>query len=132
MGSVFTAGRTTGPVSYGKSHMRKSSRTQRVQAQPSIDQNVADTPDEDPAILSRAPTRRRKQPLSAEDYASPVALIRIIPLSRQLGLHPRTISRRVKAGQFPKPIRLLNSTPAWRVSEIKEWLDLQARANEAE
>lgn len=111
--------------------MRKSSRTHRVQTELSIDQDIADTLDA-AAIVPRAPTRRRKQPPSAEDYASPLALIRILPLSRQLGVHPRTIMRRVKAGQFPKPIRLLNSTPAWRVSEISKWLDLQARTDEAE
>jgi|GEM_PF-608235 len=33
-----------------------------------------------------------------------------------------TLWRRVKAGQFPKPIKLSEQITAWRVSDIRKWL----------
>lgn len=40
----------------------------------------------------------------------------IIPFS------PATLWRKVKAGQFPKPVKLSARVTAWRVEDIREWM----------
>lgn len=34
-----------------------------------------------------------------------------------------TLWRKVKAGEFPKPVKLSERITAWRVAEISEWLE---------
>lgn len=34
-----------------------------------------------------------------------------------------TIWRKVKAGTFPKPIKLSENITAWKAEEVREWLD---------
>jgi predicted DNA-binding transcriptional regulator AlpA len=53
---------------------------------------------------------------------SPIDLIRKKPLAAKLGVNPWTLDRWRKAGQFPQPIWLSPSVPAWRVSDIDAWL----------
>jgi hypothetical protein len=36
-----------------------------------------------------------------------------------------TLWRRVKAGTFPKPVKLSERVTAWRVEDIRQWLDAQ-------
>jgi prophage regulatory protein len=44
----------------------------------------------------------------------------IIPCSRT------TIWRKVRAGEFPKPVKLSERITAWRASDIRQWMDDQA------
>ena len=39
-----------------------------------------------------------------------------------------TMWRRVKAGTFPKPIKLSERVTAWRVEDVRAWLDAQVEA----
>ena len=43
--------------------------------------------------------------------------LRVIPFSAP------TLWRMVAAGTFPKPIKISAQITAWRVSEVREWLD---------
>lgn len=36
-----------------------------------------------------------------------------------------TLWRKVKAGTFPKPVKLSARVTAWRVEEVRDWLDAQ-------
>lgn len=40
----------------------------------------------------------------------------LIPIS------PATLWRKVKSGQFPKPVKLSEKITAWRVEDIREWM----------
>lgn len=37
-----------------------------------------------------------------------------------------TLWRRVKAGTFPKPVKLSERVTAWRVEDVRAWLDAQS------
>lgn len=37
-----------------------------------------------------------------------------------------TLWRKVKAGQFPKPVKLSAGITAWRVQDVRQWLAEQA------
>ena len=37
-----------------------------------------------------------------------------------------TLWRRVKEGTFPKPVKLSERVTAWRVEDVRQWLDTQA------
>lgn len=37
-----------------------------------------------------------------------------------------TLWRKCKTGQFPKPVKLSERVTAWRVGEIRKWLQVQA------
>lgn len=37
-----------------------------------------------------------------------------------------TLWRRVKAGTFPRPVKLSERVTAWRVEDVRQWLDAQA------
>ncbi|MGH7441331.1 MAG: helix-turn-helix transcriptional regulator [bacterium] len=55
-------------------------------------------------------------------------LLRISQLVGPGGLLPvgrSTIWARVRAGTFPRPVRLGPRTVAWRVADVREWLDRQ-------
>jgi predicted DNA-binding transcriptional regulator AlpA len=41
----------------------------------------------------------------------------IIPFS------PATLWRKVKAGEFPEPVKLSVGVTAWRVEDIRAWMD---------
>ena len=41
-----------------------------------------------------------------------------------------TLWRRCKAGKFPKPIKLSERVTAWRVGDIREFLDAQRKKAE--
>lgn len=38
-----------------------------------------------------------------------------------------TLWRKVKAGTFPKPIKLSQRVTAWRVGSVREWMSAQAQ-----
>ncbi|MEY5099195.1 MAG: hypothetical protein RJA36_1914 [Pseudomonadota bacterium] len=39
-----------------------------------------------------------------------------------------TLWRKVKAGTFPKPVKLGERITAWRVSEVRAWIEAQTTA----
>jgi predicted DNA-binding transcriptional regulator AlpA len=59
--------------------------------------------------------------------AKPGELIRKKPLSKLVGLSEWTIDRKVKKGEFPRPIWLGPITPAWKLAEVIEWQNDPAR-----
>ena len=56
-----------------------------------------------------------------------VLLVRLRQLTSIVGLSRSTIYRLVKAGNFPKPIRIGISSLAWRMDEIHKWIDSRNR-----
>ena len=56
-----------------------------------------------------------------------VLLVRLRQLTAMVGLSRSTIYRLVKAGNFPKPIRIGISSLAWRMDEIHKWIDSRNR-----
>lgn len=46
----------------------------------------------------------------------------IIPVS------PATLWRWVRSGKFPKPMKVGPNTTAWRVADVRQWLQAQAQA----
>ncbi len=48
---------------------------------------------------------------------------RINELHQLLGVGRSTIWNWVKAGQFPKPIKLSASVTVWRAEDVSEWMD---------
>lgn len=41
-----------------------------------------------------------------------------------------TLWRRCKAGQFPKPVKLSERVTAWRVGDVRDFLDAQRKETE--
>ena len=37
-----------------------------------------------------------------------------------------TLWRKCKAGEFPKPVKLSERVTAWKVEDVRRWLDAQA------
>lgn len=50
-------------------------------------------------------------------------LIRLKELKIIVGYSSTSIWRRCKEGSFPKAVRIGPSAVAWRLSEVKEWID---------
>lgn len=40
-----------------------------------------------------------------------------------LPFSPATLWRKVKNGSFPKPVKLSDRVTAWRVSDVRDWID---------
>jgi predicted DNA-binding transcriptional regulator AlpA len=58
--------------------------------------------------------------LPAEGFIRQSTLIpAIVPFS------PATLWRKVNSKEFPAPVKLSTRITAWRVEEIREWLDRQ-------
>lgn len=38
-----------------------------------------------------------------------------------------TLWRQIRAGTFPAPVKLSEGITAWRVEDVRQWLDAQAR-----
>lgn len=49
----------------------------------------------------------------------------VVPIS------PATLWRKCKSGDFPKPVKLSPRVTAWRVEDIRNWLDAQSKAGAA-
>lgn len=84
------------------------------------------------AVLSNAPTRARANSATPSfDELPNSAFIRESQLV-QSPRHPGrpaplpfsapTLWRKVKAGTFPKPIKLSERVTCWRVSEVRAWM----------
>ena len=57
--------------------------------------------------------------IPATGYIRVSQLIKIIPFSAS------TIWRKAKKGDFPKPVKLSEQITAWRVEDIKAWMNAQ-------
>jgi len=68
--------------------------------------------------------------MSNIDYQSlpDSALVRQRNLLPVLPFAAATLWRRVKSGEFPKPIKIDGSITAWRWGDVRTWLDAQAQA----
>ncbi len=49
----------------------------------------------------------------------------VIPFS------PATLWRKCKTGSFPKPVKLSQRVTAWRVGEVRDWLNTQSKVDQA-
>lgn len=58
--------------------------------------------------------------LPADGY---VRLAQLIP--GILPFSPATLWRKVKNGSFPQPVKLSDRITAWRVEDIREWMELR-------
>lgn len=66
----------------------------------------------------RVPSASR--PLPAEGFVRQAALIpHVVPFS------PATLWRKVKSKDLPAPVKLSARITAWRVQDIREWLQRQ-------
>jgi prophage regulatory protein len=52
----------------------------------------------------------------------PSALLRRPEVTQRTGLSRSSLYARMKAGDFPKPVYLTPSTPAWVESEVEGWI----------
>ena len=57
-----------------------------------------------------------------ETKLNEIALYRISPLVKNIGVSKSTIWLWVKEGSFPKPIRLGKKSVAWLGSDIENWI----------
>ncbi|MDP2903479.1 MAG: AlpA family phage regulatory protein [Methylovulum sp.] len=73
-----------------------------------------------------APTKATKEDkpyiLPATGYVRLKQLTQIIPVS------PSSVWRKSKEGTFPAPVKLSDMITAWKVEEIRAWLDSKAAA----
>ena len=68
------------------------------------------------------------QHVSSPPPQSPLQLVRLSELAREIGVGPWTIRKWVKAGKFPAPIFINDAGSArWRVRDIDAWLEKQKR-----
>lgn len=44
-------------------------------------------------------------------------ILQLLPVSRA------TVWRKVKAGTFPKPVKLSRNITAWKVADVREWME---------
>lgn len=73
-----------------------------------------------PEILSQppAPTTEAEQPKLLTKYEA----------ARKASINPRTLENWVKAGRFPKPVRIGTRTVRWRPEDVDIWLKSLATA----
>lgn len=69
----------------------------------------------------KKPTSLNEVLLSELPKSGYIRLSQLIP--EILPFSPATLWRMVKAGKFPKPIKLSERITAWNVSDIRTWLD---------
>lgn len=54
---------------------------------------------------------------------SQTTLLRLPQVIARVGLKRSAILRRVKCGEFPRPVRLGPRTNAWKSDEIDKWIE---------
>ena len=59
-----------------------------------------------------------------------VKLLRVKEVAEMLGIGVSTVWHYVKIGKLPKPIKFGDRAPAWRLSELEEWLEERTRQRE--
>ena len=72
------------------------------------------------AVLEQTDTpqktrRRRAKPSGASEYMRETEILELLPFSRA------TLWRRVKAGEFPPPMKLGSNLNAWKRTEVAKW-----------
>lgn len=73
-----------------------------------------------PRLSKNPPPLPRFDDLSSAGFVRLSALIpKVVPFSAS------TLWREVRAGRFPSPVKLAGRTTAWRVADIRAWLDAQ-------
>lgn len=53
-------------------------------------------------------------------------IIRMPEVESTVGLSAATIYRRIKAGEFPAPVKLGKHASGWLLSEVQGWIQKQA------
>jgi predicted DNA-binding transcriptional regulator AlpA len=73
-------------------------------------------------------SRRNQEPASlpATGFIRAAQLIKFIPFSRT------SIWRKVKSGQFPKPVKLSDNITAWKAEDVHEWIEERGKSKEKE
>lgn len=66
---------------------------------------------------------RNPQPLHAVQLAD--ALLRIQTVADATGLSGATIYRKLKAGDFPSPIRMGARCTRWKAADVRAWIQAQ-------
>lgn len=67
-------------------------------------------------------------PPPSEPKKSPLQLVRLSELARELGVGPWTVRRWVKEGKFLAPLFINDAGAArWRVRDVDAWLEKQKR-----
>ena len=67
-----------------------------------------------------------KKPVSAQDYfdcLAPEAYVRQKLLLQIVPISNATLWRKVKSVEFPRPVKFSPMVTAWRVSEVRAWLE---------
>ncbi len=54
-----------------------------------------------------------------------IGFVRKTTILPMLGFSATTLWRRVKQGTFPQPVKLSERVTAWRVEDIRAWMDAQ-------
>lgn len=76
------------------------------------------------AALASVPesARRFENPLVLPEtgFVRQRLLLRFVPFSKS------TLWRRVKAGEFPAPVRLSAGVTAWRAEDVRRWITARA------
>ena len=54
-------------------------------------------------------------------------LMRIDEVARLVAVHPRTVQRWVRDGEFPRPIKLPGGQVRWQREAVDRWLAQRAR-----
>jgi predicted DNA-binding transcriptional regulator AlpA len=62
-----------------------------------------------------------KQQQVASASADAIELITKPELCRRLKASPWTLDRKIRAGEFPKPVWIGPAAPRWRLAEIEAW-----------
>lgn len=66
--------------------------------------------------------------LPDEGYVREAQLVQSAKLpSAPIPFSAPTLWRKVKAGTFPKPVKLSARITAWRVADIREWMKVQLK-----
>jgi predicted DNA-binding transcriptional regulator AlpA len=65
--------------------------------------------------------------MGMKDLDSAATLLDRKEVAQRLGISVFTLSRWVKSGRFPKPIKIAFNKYRWRLLDVARWIDVQAR-----
>jgi prophage regulatory protein len=63
---------------------------------------------------------------------TPRPLLRMRAVCQSTGLSRSQLYRRLRAGEFPQPVRLSKQAIAWASNEIQDWIDARVAERDAE
>lgn len=64
----------------------------------------------------------KSTPIAAEDLLQCRALLRQREVVQLVGFDVSTIYRKIKTGNFPRPVNIGERSVRWRSDDIREWL----------